>query len=159
MRNLWPIAKRAKQKIKYQQKRSIQDGFTLLEMLVVMVIIGLLAGLVGPRIFGKVDNSKIQTAQAQIKMIESGLNIMRLDIGEVPATEQGLKWLTTKPEDENLSTVWKGPYMDGQIPVDPWNNTYKIISPGVGGKPFSVVSYGADGKPGGEGLNADIMSK
>lgn len=136
-----------------------QQGFTLLEMLVVMVIIGLLAGLVGPRIFGKVDNSKVQTAQVQIKMIESGLQIMRLDIGEIPPNESALKWLLTQPEDPNVAPLWKGPYMDSQIPVDPWNNPYKIVVPGPNGKPFAVVSYGADGKPGGEGLSADIMAK
>jgi general secretion pathway protein G len=136
-----------------------QRGFTLLEMLVVMVIIGLLAGLVGPRIFGKVDNSKAQTAQVQIKMIESGLQIMRLDIGEIPASETALKWLVTAPEDANVAALWKGPYMDSQLPVDPWNNPYKITVPGLNGKPFSVVSYGADGQPGGEGLNADIAAK
>jgi general secretion pathway protein G len=136
-----------------------QQGFTLLEMLVVMVIIGLLAGLVGPRIFGKVDNSKAQTAQVQIKMIESGLQIMRLDIGEIPASETALKWLVTAPEDANVAPLWKGPYMDSQLPIDPWNNPYKITVPGLNGKPFSVVSYGADGQPGGEGLNADISAK
>ena len=134
-------------------------GFTLLELLVVIVIIGLLAGLVGPRIFGKVDNSKVQTAQVQIKMIESGLQIMRLDIGEIPANETALQWLANPPSDPNVAPLWKGPYMDSQIPVDPWNNTYKIVVPGPNGKPFAVISYGADGQPGGEGLNADIMSK
>jgi general secretion pathway protein G len=84
-------------------------GFTLLEMLVVMVIIGLLAGLVGPRIFGKVDSSKVQTAQTQIKMLESALNIMRLDVGQVPPPEQGLQWLLTPPLDPNLQPLWKGP--------------------------------------------------
>ena len=136
-----------------------QAGFTLLEMLVVMVIIGLLAGLVGPRIFGKVDNSKVQTAQVQIKMIESGLQIMRLDIGEIPSNESALKWLVSPPEDPSISPLWKGPYMDGQLPVDPWNHPYKITAPGLNGKPFSVMSYGADGQPGGEGLNADITVK
>mgnify|MGYP003587932008 FL=1 len=134
-------------------------GFTLLEMLVVMVIIGLLAGLVGPRIFGKVDSSKVQTAQVQIKMIESALQIMRLDVGTLPDGETALQWLAREPEDPGVRAVWKGPYMDGQIPVDPWNNPYRIVTPGPEGKPFAVVSYGADGKPGGEGLNADVLGK
>lgn len=132
-------------------------GFTLLEMLVVMVIIGLLAGLVGPRIFGKVDSSKVQTAKVQIKMIESSLQIMRLDIGTLPAGETALQWLVRPPEDQNVRAVWKGPYLDGQIPKDPWNNAYQIVSPGPDGQPFVVVSYGADGRPGGEDLNADIF--
>lgn len=134
-------------------------GFTLLEMLVVMVIIGLLAGLVGPRIFGKVDSSKIQTAKVQIKMLESSLQIMRLDIGTIPDGEQALRWLTTKPDDQKIARVWKGPYLDGQLPMDPWNNPYKIVTPGYDGKAFSVISFGADGVLGGEGLNEDITSK
>lgn len=131
-------------------------GFTLLEMLVVMVIIGLLAGLVGPRIFGKVDSSKVQTAQTQIKMLESALNIMRLDVGQVPPPEQGLQWLLAAPLDTSLQSLWKGPYIEGAIPMDPWNNPYQYAVPGPDNKPYAVWSFGADGKPGGEGLNADI---
>ncbi len=131
-------------------------GFTLLEMLVVMVIIGLLAGLVGPRIFGKVDSSKVQTAQTQIKMLESALNIMRLDVGQVPPPEQGLQWLLSSPLDTSLQSLWKGPYIEGVIPMDPWNNPYQYSMPGPDNKPYAVYSFGADGKPGGEGLNADI---
>ena len=140
-------------------RTQIQRGFTLLEMLVVMVIIGLLAGLIGPRIFGKVDSSKVQTAYAQIKMIEGGLQIMRLDIGQLPSGETALQWLVQTPNDPAVAATWKGPYMDGQIPMDPWNNTYQIVSPGPNGKSFAVISYGADGKAGGDGLNADIQVK
>ena len=143
----------------YQARRSLQRAFTLLEMLVVMVIIGLLAGLVGPRIFGKVDSSKVQTAQVQIKMIESALMIMRLDLGSPPNAESALRWLTTKPDDSSIGGLWKGPYMDGAIPVDPWNNPYQIVMPGLDGKPFTVSSFGADGKPGGDALNADVYAK
>jgi general secretion pathway protein G len=132
------------------------SGFTLLEMLVVMVIIGLLAGLVGPRIFGKVDSSKVQTAQTQIKMLESALNIMRLDVGQTPPPEQGLQWLLVAPLDPGLQSLWKGPYIEGSIPMDPWSNPYQYMTPGVDNKPYSVYSFGADGKQGGEGLNADI---
>ena len=134
-------------------------GFTLLEMLVVMVIIGLLAGLVGPRLFGKVDTSKVQTAQVQIKMLESSLLIMRLDVGSPPSAELALRWLTTKPDDANVGALWKGPYLDGAVPMDPWNNPYQTVMPGLDGKPFSVSSLGADGKPGGEGLNADVYAR
>ena len=137
----------------------LQYGFTLLEMLVVMVIIGLLAGLVGPRIFGKVDSSKVQTAQVQIKMIESALQIMRLDIGTLPEGAVALRWLTQEPDEPNVRAVWKGPYLEGQLPVDPWNNPYQIATPGPNGKPFAVMSWGADGKQGGEDLAADIMGK
>ncbi len=139
--------------------RTLSRGFTLLEMLVVMVIIGLLAGLVGPRLFGKVDTSKVQTAQVQIKMLESALLIMRLDMGSPPNAEAALRWLSVKPDDANAAALWKGPYLDGAVPMDPWNNPYQIVMPGVDGKPFSVSSFGADGKPGGEGLNADVSAK
>jgi general secretion pathway protein G len=134
-------------------------GFTLLEMLVVMVLIGLLAGLVGPRIFGKVDSSKINSARVQIKMIESSLQIMRLDLGTLPSGDTALKWLTKSPDDERLKSVWKGPYLEGTIPLDPWNNQYQVLSPGRDGKPFSVYSLGADGKQGGEDINADVFAQ
>lgn len=136
--------------------RQAARGFTLLEMLVVMVIIGLLAGLVGPRIFGKVDTSKVQTAQTQIKMLESALNIMRLDVGQVPPPEQGLQWLTHAPTNPSLASLWQGPYIEGTIPMDPWNNPYQYKTPGANNKPYSVFSFGADGKEGGEGLAADV---
>jgi general secretion pathway protein G len=142
-----------------QSTRASYRGFTLLEMLVVMVIIGLLAGLIGPRIFGKVDSSKVQTTQVQIKMIESALMIMRLDVGSPPNAEAALRWLTVKPDDNSVGSLWKGPYLDGAVPTDPWNNPYQIAVPGLDGKPFTVSSFGADGKPGGEGLNADVYAK
>lgn len=133
-------------------------GFTLLEMLVVMVIIGLLAGLVGPRMFGKVDSSKVQTAQTQIKMLRSAVGIMQLDIGVAPPQDQGLKWLTEPPADEQLKSLWKGPYIDGKLPLDPWSNPFVYKVPGLNGQPFSIISYGLDGKEGGEGLAADLSN-
>lgn len=136
--------------------RRAARGFTLLEMLVVMVIIGLLAGLVGPRIFGKVDSSKVQTGQTQIKMLESALSIMRLDVGQVPPPEQGLQWLLNAPTDPSLASLWQGPYVEGAIPMDPWNNPYQYKVPGLNNKPYAVFSFGADGKEGGDGLAADI---
>jgi general secretion pathway protein G len=143
----------------FSSSRARRRGFTLLEMLVVMVIIGLLAGLVGPRIFGKVDTSKVQTAQVQIKMLESSLHIMRLDMGNPPSGEVAMRWLVKKPDDSSLASLWKGPYLDGAVPVDPWNNSYQISMPGQDGKPFTLFSFGADGKPGGEALNADVYAK
>lgn len=136
--------------------RYAQQGFTLLEMLVVMVIIGLLAGLVGPRIFGKVDSARVQTAQTQIKMLESSLNIMRLDVGRLPPPESGLQWLINPPGDESFKPLWRGPYIEGVLPLDPWANPYQYKVPGVNGKPFAIYSLGADGKEGGDGLNADV---
>jgi len=137
-------------------RRRRQNGFTLLEMLVVMVIIGLLAGLVGPRLFGKVDSSKVQTARTQIKMLKSAVGIMQLDLGILPTAEQGLKWLTEAPQNEPLRSLWKGPYIDGKLPLDPWGNPFAFVVPGPGGQPYAIVSYGADGKEGGEGLAADL---
>ena len=133
-------------------------GFTLLEMLVVMVIIGLLAGLIGPRMFGKVDTSKVQTAQTQIKMLRSAVGILHLDVGMIPPPEQGLKWLTEPPADEPMRSQWKGPYLDGKLPLDPWGNPFVYKVPGANGQPFSVISYGLDGKEGGEGLAADLLN-
>jgi general secretion pathway protein G len=133
-------------------------GFTLLEMLVVMVIIGLLAGLVGPRLFGKVDTSKVQTAQTQIKMLKSAVGIMLLDVSGMPKAEEGLRWLVEPPATEPERSQWKGPYVDGKLPLDPWGNPYILKVPGVtANQPFSIVSLGADGKEGGEGLAADVV--
>jgi general secretion pathway protein G len=138
--------------------RKHQRAFTLLEMLVVMVIIGLLAGLVGPRIFGKVDTSKVQTAQVQIKMLETAIGIMRLEVGNLPKGDQTLQWLTTEPVEPAARQVWRGPYLEGKVPKDPWDNEYIVDVPGNEGKAFSVKSLGADGRPGGEGLNADVYA-
>lgn len=132
-------------------------GFTLLEMLVVMVIIGLLAGLVGPRIFGKVDSSKVQTAQTQMKMLKSAIGVMNLDVSGTPKPEELLRWLVEAPQAEPMRSQWKGPYIDGGLPVDPWGQPYVVKMPGLNGQPFSIVSYGADGREGGEGLNADLV--
>lgn len=131
-------------------------GFTLLEMLVVLVIIGLVAGLVGPRLFSKVDSSKIQTAGVQIKLLRGAVESMRMDIGAYPTAEQGLDLLVTAPSDPRLRERWKGPYLDETVPMDPWGNPYQYRVPGEDGRPFSIVSLGADGKPGGEGNDADI---
>jgi general secretion pathway protein G len=131
-------------------------GFTLLEMLVVLVIIGLIAGLVGPRLFTRVDTSKVQAAQAQIKLLRGALETMRLDIGVFPSTEQGLNMLNAAPEDAGLKSKWKGPYLDGELPLDPWGNAYQYRFPGADGRGFYLWSFGADGKPGGEGNDADI---
>ncbi len=133
-----------------------QRGFTLLEMLIVMVIIGLLAGLVGPRLFGKVDSSKVQTATTQIKMLRSAIGILQLDIGAIPTQEQGLKLLAEAPANEPQRSQWKGPYIDGQLPLDPWGQPFVYKVPGENGQPFAIVSLGADGKEGGEGINADV---
>lgn len=131
-------------------------GFTLLEMLVVLVIIGLLAGLVGPRLFGKVDASKVKTAQAQIKMLRGALETLRLDVGRFPSPQEGLTMLYAPPADEKLKNRWNGPYLDEEVPLDPWDAPYQYSMPGRPGQPFALYSLGADGQPGGENYDADI---
>ncbi|MDE2367964.1 MAG: type II secretion system major pseudopilin GspG [Burkholderiales bacterium] len=131
-------------------------GFTLLEMLVVLVIIGLVAGLVGPRLFSKVDSSKVQTTGVQIKLLRGAVETMRMDIGIYPPVDVGLSMLVTPPTDPSLRARWKGPYLDEAVPLDPWGNPYLYQVPGDEGRPFAIISLGADGKPGGEGIDADI---
>ena len=132
------------------------DGFTLIEMLVVMVLIGLLAGLVGPKLFGKVDSSKVQTASAQVKMLKGSLETYRLDVGRYPTQSEGLGVLSTAPGEEKAKARWRGPYLDQELPPDPWGNAYAYSLPGANGQPFALYSLGADGKRGGEGNDADI---
>ena len=131
-------------------------GFTLLEMLVVLVIIGLLAGLVGPRLFSKVDQSKVATAQTQIKLLRGAVESLRLDIGRYPSPEEGLALLMRPPADAALASRWRGPYLDDQLPADPWGHPYQYTMPGVDTQPFALYSLGADRAPGGEGDNRDL---
>lgn len=132
------------------------SGFTLLEMLVVLVIIGLLAGLVGPRLFSKVDQSKVTTAQTQIKMLRGAVENLRLDIGRLPSPEEGLALLAKAPVEAALAPRWKGPYLDDAVPIDPWGQPYQYAVPGADGQPFALFSFGADGKRGGDGDARDI---
>lgn len=124
-----------------------------------MVLIGLLAGLVGPRLFGKVDTSKVQTTLVQIKLLENALSMMALDINAPPPASAGLKWLVQRPDTEPARSLWKGPYIDGALPSDGWGNPFLYEMPGRNGREFSVISLGSDGQTGGEGTAADIMSK
>lgn len=137
-------------------RRRVPRGFTLLEMLVVLVIIGLIAGLVGPRLFSKVDSSKVQTAGVQIKLLRGSVETLRMDIGIYPPADVGLAMLVVPPADPVLRGRWKGPYLDEAVPLDPWGNAYLYQVPGEEGRPFSIISLGADGKPGGDGNDADI---
>ncbi len=129
-------------------------GFTLIELLVVMIIIGLLASLVAPKLFNKLESSKRKTAKAQIQMIETALDAFRLDVGRYPTTQEGLKVLWKNPG--NIKK-WDGPYLPKPVKEDPWGNPYVYKSPGEHG-PYDLYSLGADGKPGGTGDNADITS-
>ena len=125
----------------------------MIELLVVMVILGLLAGLVGPRLFDRADIAKVQTAETQMAMLKGALTLFRLDIGRYPTAEEGLSALVSQPENEK---TWQGPYLDEAVPVDPWGNRYQYLYIRSGFQDFSLFSYGADGVKSGEGLNADI---
>ena len=127
-------------------------GFTLIELLVVVVIIGLLAGLVAPRYFGQVGKSNVNIARAQIDSLGKALDTYRLDVGAYPTTDQGLQALITKPDGVDR---WAGPYLQKQVPPDPWTRPYRYKAPGDHGD-YDLYSYGADGQPGGTGENVDI---
>ncbi len=129
-------------------------GFTLLELLVVMVIIGLLAGYVGPKFFGQIGKSEVKAARAQIDALTKALDQYRLEVGRYPSTEQGLAVLVTKPADE---PKWGGPYLSKAVPKDPWGNEYQYRSPGEHGE-YDLLSFGKDGRLGGEGEDADLTS-
>jgi len=131
------------------QKRS---GFTLLELLVVIVIIGLLAGYVAPRYFAQVGRSEVQVARAQIDAFEKALDQYRLDTNHYPSAEQGLDALTAKPANEN---GWRGPYLKKAAPNDPWGRPYVYRAPGQN-REFDLISYGRDGRPGGTGDDTDL---
>jgi general secretion pathway protein G len=127
-------------------------GFTLLELLVVIVIIGLLAGYVAPRYFAQEGKSKIQVTRAQIDAFEKALDQYRLDTGRYPSSEQGLNALMEKPADE---PKWAGPYLRKAVPNDPWDRAYVYRQPGERGE-YDLLSYGKDGQPGGQGEDGDI---
>lgn len=129
-------------------------GFTLLELLVVMVIIGLLAGYVGPRYFAQIGKSEVKAARAQIDALEKSLDQFRLDTGHYPTAEQGLAVLTARPANE---PGWDGPYLKKSVPNDPWNRPYVYRVPGTHGE-YDLLSYGKDGQPGGTGEAADIVN-
>jgi general secretion pathway protein G len=135
-------------------KKRHHRGFTLIEVLIVMVILGLLAALVGPRMFGKVGKSKQNAAQTQIALIGTALDTYRLDVGKYPTTDEGLEALRVQPHDV---TKWDGPYLPKDVPPDPWGNPYQYSSPGEHGD-YDLFSLGADGALGGEGEDEDIVS-
>ncbi|MGH8667653.1 MAG: type II secretion system major pseudopilin GspG [Burkholderiales bacterium] len=130
-------------------------GFTLLELLVVVVIIGLLAGFVAPRYFGQVGKSEVAVAKAQIDALEKALDQYRLDTGKYPSGELGLKALVDRPASE---PKWAGPYLRKAVPLDPWGKPYQYKVPGEKGD-FDLVSFGKDGQPGGAGESADISNR
>lgn len=131
-----------------------QRGFTLLELLVVMVIIGLLAAYVGPRYFAQIGKSEVKTARAQIVGLEKALDQYRIDTGHYPTTDEGLAALVTRPSNE---AKWDGPYLTKAVPADPWGHPYQYKSPGDHGE-VDIISMGRDGRPGGEGEDADLTN-
>ena len=136
-----------------------RKGFTLIEIMVVIVILALLAALVGPKLMGRTDDAKITDARVQIKNIETALKLYKLDTGNYPSTEQGLTALVTKPTVGVIPNGYKeGGYLESKkVPKDPWGSDYLYISPGEHGD-YDLFCYGADGAKGGEGKNADITS-
>jgi general secretion pathway protein G len=133
---------------------SAAAGFTLIELIVVVVIIGLLAGLVLPQFIRQEEKAKLKATRAQIELLGTALDTFRLDIGRYPTTEEGLQALRQKPATLDR---WDGPYLKKELPEDPWGKSYVYKSPGDHG-PYDITSYGADGVPGGEGDNRDITS-
>jgi general secretion pathway protein G len=138
-----------------RSRRSGQAGVTLIEMLVVVTIIGLFVALVGPSLFKKADTGRIVAARSQIENFMTALGTYKLDTGTFPTTEQGLEALRTRPADV---TQWNGPYMPKDIPKDPWGHDYLYKYPGEHGDEPEIICLGADGQPGGDGVNGDIVS-
>jgi general secretion pathway protein G len=124
-------------------------GFSLMELMIVLIILGLLGSLVAPKLFSKVSSSKKKTAAAQMQMFETAIDTFRLDIGMVPSSLEELR------SSNNLS--WDGPYLPKAIPLDPWGKSYIYTVPGENNMPYSIKSFGLDGQEGGEGENADVL--
>ena len=132
----------------------------MMEILIVLAIMAVIAALVGPRLFNQLDNSKVTAARTQIRTLESALSTMRLEIGRYPTENEGLALLVNRPADEQTRSAWRGPYLDNDLPNDPWGQPYRYAVPesdfsGYDAKPI-VYSLGQDGRPGGEGPNSDI---
>ena len=132
-------------------------GFTLIEIMVVIVILGILASLIAPRLIGRTDDAKLLKARMDIANLETALKLYKLDSGVYPDTEQGLEALVKRPESGKIPAKWRaGGYLEkGRVPKDPWGNDFVYLSPGLQGD-FDIISYGADGVPGGEDENKDI---
>jgi general secretion pathway protein G len=137
--------------------RNRQSGFTLIEIMVVVVILAVLGALVVPKILENVDKARVTRAQSDIRAIETALDLYRLDNFKYPTTEQGLQALVKQPSDPTITNYRAGGYLPS-LPKDPWNNIYLYASPGTDGRDYDITTYGRDGKPGGEGYDADIST-
>jgi general secretion pathway protein G len=129
----------------------------LIEIMVVVVILAVLGALVVPNVLDKVDQARVTRAKSDIQAIETALDLYRLDNFKYPTTDQGLQALVSAPADPTLTNYRSGGYLKS-LPIDPWHNQYIYLSPGTGGQDYEIISYGRDGKPGGEGYDADIDS-
>lgn len=146
-----------KQKIKKRKSIPKQQGMSFLEIMIVVIIMAGIAAIVGPRLFGKLDDAKVDQAKIQMQSLQSALDLYHLDNHRFPSTEQGLQALMEKPETGVIPVKWKGPYLKGnKVPADPWGNQYQYNSDS---QSFEIISYGNDAAEGGDGSAADISSK
>lgn len=137
-----------------RKSRRNQGGFTLIEIMVVVIILGILAAIVAPNVIGRIDDAQVSRVQQDLRGIENALKFYRLDNFAYPTSEQGLDALVSKPADPNIRNWKTGGYLD-RLPQDPWGNNYEYLNPGQNGE-IDIFSYGRDGRPGGEGLDADM---
>ena len=137
------------------RRRNPEAAFTLIEMMVVMVIIGLLMALVGPQFIKQGEKAKVKAARAQVELLGTALDTFRLDVGRYPSSQEGLAALRQRPFGTDR---WDGPYLKKDVPKDPWDRPYYYRSPGENGRPYDLYSLGADGTPGGDGDSRDITS-
>ncbi len=144
-------------KVMVERKKALlarEAGFTLVELLVVLVIIGLLATLVAPNFIGQSEKAKPKTARVQLENLRNALDMFQLDVGRYPSTDEGLDGLRLRP---STAPRWAGPYLRDELPMDPWGNPYFYRSPGEGGAAYDIGSYGSDGRSGGAETGADIV--
>jgi general secretion pathway protein G len=136
--------------------RQVARGFTLIEIMVVVVILGILAAIVVPNVFGNVERARISKVKQDLRSFETALALYKMDNFRVPSAEQGLQALVTQPNDPTIRNYKPGGYLQGGVKKDPWGNDYKYVTPGAHGGEYDVFTYGADNQEGGEGDNADI---
>jgi general secretion pathway protein G len=146
--------------MKYTYKTNQQQGFSLIEVLVVVVIMGMLIGLIGPNVLGQVDRARVTTAKSDIASLSQALDMYKLDNHFYPTTDQGLEALVRRPQSSPEPRNWnpEGYIKGSKLPLDPWDGEYVYMSPGEDNRPYELLSYGADARSGGEGYSSDISS-